>query len=57
MLFALWYLQDDNRDDGHLRTEPREEPLQLTALTNQVTVHYDGNQAHGFHRRLRRNNF
>lgn len=39
----LLYLQDDDGDDGHLWTQPREEALQLTALTNQVTVHDDGN--------------
>ena len=43
------YLQQDDEDDGHLRTHPGEEALQLAALTNQVTVHYDGYQAHGFH--------
>lgn len=48
------YLEDDDGDDGHLGTEPRKEPLQLAALTDQVTVHYDGNQAHPLHRRLRR---
>lgn len=48
----LWYLKDDDGDDGHLRTEPREETLQLTALTNQVTIHYDRDQPHGFHRSL-----
>lgn len=48
------HLEDDDGDDGHLRTEPRKEPLQLTALTNQVTVHYDGNQTHDLHRSLRR---
>lgn len=47
-----WYLEDDDGDDGHLRAEPREETLQLTTLTNQVTIHYDGNQTHGFHRSL-----
>lgn len=51
-LWASLYLQDDDGDDGHLRAEPGEEPLQLTTLANQVTVHNDGNQAHGFHYRL-----
>lgn len=45
----LWYLEDDDRDYGHLRAEPREETLQLTTLTNQVAIYYDGNQSHGFH--------
>jgi len=50
---ASLYLEDDDGDDGHLGAEPREESLQLTALTNQVAVHHDGDQAHGLHRRLR----
>lgn len=54
MMQSVPYLEDDDGDDGHLRTEPGEEPLQLTALTNQVTVHHDGNQAHDLHRLLRR---
>lgn len=45
----LWYLEDDNGDDCHLWAEPREETLQLTTLTNQVTINNNGNQAHGFH--------
>lgn len=50
---SLWqYLENDDGDDGHLRAEPGEEALQLTALANQVTVHYDGNQPHNFHHRL-----
>lgn len=49
---VVQYLEDDDRDDGNLWAEPREETLKLTTLTNQVTIHYDGNQAHGFHRRL-----
>lgn len=48
------YLEDDDGDDGHLRTEPRKEPLQLTALADQVTVHDDGNQTHDLHGALSR---
>lgn len=54
MTQSMRYLEDDDGDDGHLRTEPGKEPLQLTALTNQVTVHYDGNQTHDLHRSLSR---
>lgn len=38
----LLYLEDDDGDDGHFRAEPRKEPLQLSTLTNQVAIHYDG---------------
>lgn len=48
------HLQQDNGDDGHLRTQPGKEALQLPTLTNQVTVDNDGNQTHGLHRSLGR---
>ena len=46
------YLQQDNGDDGHLRTQPGEQTLELPTLTNQVTVNNNGYQAHGLHRSL-----
>lgn len=43
------YLQQDYGDDGHLRTQPGEQTLELPTLTNQVTVNYDSYQAHSLH--------
>lgn len=48
------YLQQDDGDDGHLGTQPGEETLQLPALTNQIAVDDDGDQAHGLHGSLQR---
>lgn len=48
------HLQQDDGDDGHLGTQPGEETLQLPALTNQIAVDDDGDQAHGLHGSLQR---